>query len=254
MLPILALTFFYAYNVYSSVKPVYYSQTLIGIAPPTTRVDAALPGQAVPRNGLLDIGGAPFVANMAALSLGQPTVANKVVAGGGNAAFSARMFPVPEATQQIPLVLIDTSTPDPQTSLRTLQLATAEYGVALENLQRDARVSPSTMVQPFVVSAPSTPAPAMPSRTRSTMTIVVAGLGISIVAAVVADVILMRRRQRRTARAAVAETSSDAAPSEPESALATQNEAVGEVPADSDEVAVVGSRSSVRGVEGEQPK
>lgn len=204
LLPILAVAGYYSYSVYTAAKPVYYSQTAIGISPPSYRIDTAPTGMPVPRNGLLDIGGAPFVANMASLALLQPAVVNRVVSAGGMSQYNARMFPVPEATQPIPLVLIDVVAPEPDTSSKTLELVTAEFSTALENLQRQAKVPPEMMVEPFVVSPPSTPTAAMPSRTRSSMSIFVAGAGLAVVVSVIADALLSRRRKRAGTRAGAA--------------------------------------------------
>ena len=64
-LPLLLIVAWYSYSVYSSVKPVYYSNTVIGIVPPSTRVDNVPAGVPIPRNGLLDVGGASLIAKMA---------------------------------------------------------------------------------------------------------------------------------------------------------------------------------------------
>jgi hypothetical protein len=70
------------------------------------------------------------------------------------------------------------------------------------------------MVKAFVASPPSAPTAGMPSRTRSTVAIFIAGVGIATVVGVVIDVLLMRwkaRRQKR--REARAETPGAAQPS-----------------------------------------
>src|SRR5262249_5148276 len=83
MLPVLLITFWFSYTSYKSVQPVYYSNVVIGIAPPSTRVDSTAPGAEVRRNGLLDAGGAALVANMARIGLRDPAVVSQVVAAGG---------------------------------------------------------------------------------------------------------------------------------------------------------------------------
>ena len=50
------------------------------------------------------------------------------------------------------------------------------------------------------MSPPSDPIAAMPTRTRSTATIGVAGLGLAVLVAVLTDVLLGRFRKRRTLR------------------------------------------------------
>jgi hypothetical protein len=197
LLPLLAVTAFYGHQVYSSVQPVYYSQTVIGLAPPNQRVDTVEIGQAVPRNGLLDIGGAPLIANMAALGLHQAAVVNRVVAAGGQPNFDARLFPVPATSPPIPLVMIDVAAPTAQAATKTLELAGMELRSSLENIQSEAKVPRDMTVESFVVSPPSEPVAAVPSRTRSTMSVIVGGLGLAILVSVLADVLLGRRRKRR---------------------------------------------------------
>jgi hypothetical protein len=97
---------------------------------------------------------------------------------------------------QLPLISIDFTDVDPDAVTRTLELVIAQSDVALEALQQQARVPKDQMVKTFVVSPPSAPAAGMPARTRSTIAVFVAGLGLSVVLAVLADVLLSRRRQR----------------------------------------------------------
>jgi hypothetical protein len=196
LLPLLVITAWYSHQVYAAVKPVYYSQAVIGLAPPSFRVDQAAAGQPVPRNGLLDVGGAPLLANMSALALRQPAVVDRVVAAGGLANYSAKLFPVPETSPPIPLVMIEDAAPDPAEATKTLELVTNEMTASLESIQKQARVPAEMMVDSFVVSPPSPPIAAMPTRTRSTIAIFVAGLGLSVMFTVLVDVLLVRRRKR----------------------------------------------------------
>lgn len=196
LIPLLAVTGVYCHQVYTSVLPVYYSQTVIGLAPPNQRVDTVATGQAVPRNGLLDFGGAPLLANMASLGLRQSTVVNRVVAAGGEPIYDARLFPVPATSPPIPLVMIDVATANPESATKTLELAAMELRASLENIQVQADVPPEMMATSFIVSPPSVPVPAMPSRTRSTMTVAVGGVGLTVLVTVLVDVALNRRRKR----------------------------------------------------------
>jgi hypothetical protein len=197
LLPLLAITIWYSHQAYTAVKPVYYSQAVIGLAPPSFRLDqAATAGQPVPRNGLLDVGGAPLLANMSALGLRQPAVVNRVVAAGGLPDYTAKLFPVSATSPPIPLVMIEETAPDPAPATKTLQLVTNEMTASLETIQQQARVPADMMVESFVVSPPSEPIAAMPTRTRSTMSIFVAGLGLSVLVTVLVDVLLVRRRNR----------------------------------------------------------
>lgn len=200
LIPLLGVTAWYAYGVYTSVIPVYYAQTVIGLSPPNQRYETVEVGQAVPRNGLLDVGGASLLANMASLGLDQTVVVNRVVAAGGEANFDARLFPVPATSPPIPLVMIDVAAPTPAAATKTLELAATELRMSLEGIQTQANVSPDMMVDSFVVSPPSTPMPAMPSRTRSTMTIVAGGTALTIFVTVLFDVLATRVGNRRRAR------------------------------------------------------
>jgi hypothetical protein len=196
LLPPLLITGWYTHSVYESVKPVYYSQAIVGLAPPSYRLDQAVAGQPVPRNGLLDVGGAALLANMTALALREPAVVNLVVARGGLPDYGAKLFPVAPNAQPIPLVMLEESAPDSAAATKTLSLVTDEASAALERIQRQAKVPPEMMVDSFVVSPASDPIAAMPTRTRSVATIAVAGIGLSVLVAVLTDVFIVRRRNR----------------------------------------------------------
>lgn len=195
--PLLAIVTWFSYSTYNSVQPVYYSNAVIGIAAPSTRIDNAPQGVSIPRNGLLDVGGASLIANMTALGLKEPAVIDKVVASGGIPDYDARMFPSPANMQQLPLVMIEATNADEQAVAITMQLVTAQAEETLRNLQQQAQVPEAQMVRPFVVSPPSAPAAGMPARTRSTIAIFVAGIGISVVVTVLLDVLLVRIGRRR---------------------------------------------------------
>jgi hypothetical protein len=200
VLPLLAATAWFSHHVYTSVKPVYYSYAVISMAPPSTRVDVNPDGSPVPRNGLLDVGGAGLIANLAALGLRDPSVVAQVVAAGGKDDYGARMFPVPANSPQLPMVMIDATEPDAASASKTVELALAQADPTLRTLQQQADVPDDQMLKAFVVSPPSEPAGAMPSRTRSTIAIAAAGTGIAIVIAVVVDVLLLRWKARRQKR------------------------------------------------------
>ena len=207
-LPLLLIVAWFSHSVYSSVKPVYYSQAVIGLAPPSTRIDNVPPGVPLPRNGLLDIGGASLIANMAAVGLREPSAVDRVVAAGGLPDYVSRMFPVPGTMPQLPLIMIEATDADPAEVSKTLELVVAQAEVTLRTLQHQAQVPEDQMVAPFVVSPPSTPAAGMPARMRSTIAIFVAGAGLSVLLTVVVDVLLTRRKsrtlQRKLAQAEVA--------------------------------------------------
>jgi hypothetical protein len=140
-------------------------------------------------------------------------VVAQVVAAGGQPDYSARMFPVPPNSPQLPMLMIDTTQPDPASASKTVELVVAQADPTLRALQQQADVPDDQMVKPFTVSPPSVPTGAVPSRTRSTVAIALAGAGIAILLGVIVDVVLMRfkaRRQRR--RQARVQTPDVAAP------------------------------------------
>lgn len=212
VVPLLLITLWYAYGSYKDVKPVYYSQAVISLAPPSSRVDQSLPGAQVPRNGLLDVGGATLIANIAAYTLHNPATVERVVAEGGQPNYITRMFPVAPTQQQMPLIMIEATEDTPADATKTVELVIAEADPALKDLQRQARVPDDQMVQSFVVAPPSVPAAAMPSRTRSAISIVVAGTGLSILLAVLVDVVAARRKRRTKNKSDTAPPETTAAP------------------------------------------
>lgn len=196
-LPLLLIVGWFSYDVYSSVKPVYYANAVIGLTPPSTKIYNAPQGVSLPRNGLLDIGGADLIANMAAVGLREPSAVDRVVAGGGIPDYVSRMFPVPTGTSPLPIVMVEATAADPAAVTRTLELVIAQADVTMQALQQQARVPEDEMVTPFVVSPPGTPAAGMPARTRSTIAIFVAGAGLAVLVTVVLDVLLVRRKARK---------------------------------------------------------
>lgn len=196
-LPLLLIVAFMSYNVYSSVKPVYYGKAVIGLSPPNTKVVNAAQGVALPRNGILEVGGATLVANMTAVGLHEPAVVDRVVRAGGLPTYDSKMFPAPANVGQLPLVMVEVTDADPTLVTKTLELVVGEAQATLQNLQVNAQVPDDQMVSAFVVSLPSSPKAGMPSRTRSTVALFVAGVGLSVVFTVLLDVVLIRLRSRR---------------------------------------------------------
>ncbi|MFC7448776.1 hypothetical protein [Rhodococcus daqingensis] len=226
LFPLLLLTCWVSLDAYGSVRPVYYANTVLGLAPPSVRVESA-GGQSAPgevrRNALLDVGGATLIANMAALGLREPSVVDRVVAAGGLPDYESKMFPVP-APQQLPLIMIESTSADPTAVSKTLELVSAQAEVTLRTLQQQARVPDDLMVVPFPVSPPSAPGAAMPTRTRSTMSIFLAGLGLSVLFTVVVDVLLTRRKSRGPTIRASAPAADRASPGQSSSHVDEPNE------------------------------
>jgi len=237
VLPLLLIAAWFSHHIYASVKPVYYSQAVIGVAPPNTRVDqAALPGEGVPRNGLLDVGGAALITNMATLGLSDSSVRGQVAVAGGSADYTARMFPVPGTMPELPLILVEATEPDPLSASKTVELVIAQADPTLRTLQQQANVPVDQMVKPFIVSPPSVPVPGTPSRTRSTVAVFVACAGLAILVGLVADVLLTRwaeRRRKRQQTAVKSTEGADTADGTSNSLPQEEHSAVGEVTVDS---------------------
>ena len=142
-----------------------------------------------------------MIADMVTIGLGDPSVVDQVVAAGGGNWYNARLFPVPPTAVQPPLIMIDVTAADPATAKVTLQLVTAQAEVTLKGLQQHAGVPDDQMVSMFVVSQPVPPQAGMPSRTKSTITMLLAGVVLAVLVAVVADLLLTRLSTRRKSRA-----------------------------------------------------
>jgi len=196
-IPLLLIVAAVTHNVYTSVKPVYHSQAVVGLTPPNTKVVNAAQGEALPRNGLLEVGGATFIANMTAVALSESSVADQVVNEGGLPDYTAKMFPVPASMGQLPLVMVEATDADPDKVTKTLELVVAQSEIILRNLQEHAQVPESQMVTPFIVAPPTAPEPGMPSRTRSTAAIFLAGVGLTVLFTVVLDILLTQFVARR---------------------------------------------------------
>lgn len=211
VLPLLLIAAWFGHHVYASVKPVYYSNAVVGIAPPNSQVVVADPGVAVARNGLLDAGGASLITNMATLGLSDSAVRAQVVAAGGKADYTARMFPVPGGMPELPLIMVEATEADPIATSKTVESVVAQADSTLRTLQQQAMVPEDQMVRALVVSPPSVPLPGMPSRTRSTISVFVALAGLAILAGLMADLLLTRWAERRRKPQRTADRSTDGA-------------------------------------------
>ncbi len=196
LFPLLLITAWFSYDSYSSAYPVYYSNTVLGLAPPSSRVESVDAGVPLPRNGLLDVGGAQLIANMTTIGLQQPAVVDRVVASGGLPDYYAKMFPVPSSIPQPPLIMVEITSGNEAAVTMTLGLVIAQAEDTVKRLQQQARVPDDQMVSMFVVSPPKVPVAGMPSRAKSTISIFVAGAGLAVLFTVVLDVLLTRRRSR----------------------------------------------------------
>jgi hypothetical protein len=197
VIPILVGTFMYSQHMFNSVQPVYYSQALIGLAAPNTQyVRAPADEYVIPHNGLLDVGGPSLISNMLVIGMRDPAVMQQVVAAGGDAEYGVLMFPGPATQPQLPLVMIEATKSTPVAASKTVAAVVAQADPVLRNLQLQAGVPEGQLVKALVVSPPTPPQIGIPSRMRSTIAIVAAGIGFAVVVAVLLDVILLRRKVR----------------------------------------------------------
>jgi hypothetical protein len=218
LLPLLGIVAYYAYGAYSSAIPVYYSNTVVGLAPPNSRIEHVDAGVPLPRNGLLDAGGATMIANMTAIGLQQPAVLDRVAAEGGLPDYFAKLVQVPPSVPQPPLIMIEITSANRDGVTRTLELATKQAELTLRSLQQQAHVPDDQMVDMFIVQPPIPPVPGMPSRMKSTLMVLIAGAGLSILFTVLLDIVWLRVKsrlqQRRAAHSHTAEPAASEAPSD----------------------------------------
>jgi capsular polysaccharide biosynthesis protein len=181
------LTFFFT-------KPVYSSNAAISIALPSTHFEAADPGVGVPRNGLIDAGGALLVSNLIAASLNEDSVHAQVVAAGGKDNYTAKMFPTAAGVQQIPVVMIEAVEPDPASASKTVELVAEQARLVTKRLQQAAGVPVDQMVTTLVVSPPSRPVAGSSGRLKATLAILLIGVAAAVLAAVITHLFSMRRK------------------------------------------------------------
>lgn len=214
LLPILAITAWHAYGSYTSVKPVYYANSVVGVAGSNEQTQFSPDGRPTARNGLLDIGGAGLIMNLVVLGFDDPEVKSRVVAGGGQGNFTVRMFPSPPAAVQtaLPLIMIEATEPDAATATKTVELAAAQSDSILLAIQQQAGVPDSQMARAIKASSPKAVG-GIPSRNKATLTILGAGAALAILAAVAVDALINRMQQwRRKRRTSGLETSNTSAP------------------------------------------
>jgi hypothetical protein len=205
VIPLLAVTAWISYSQYTSVKPVYYANAVVGLAPSNEQVQYTADGSPIPRNGLLDVGGAELVMNLVVLGFDDPAVKARVVAGGGMSNFTVRMFPGPSSSQQsqqgqLPLIMVEATEFDPTSVAKTVDLAASEANSVLIAVQQQAGVPDRQMAKAIQASQPQA-VMGTPSRRKSLAVTLVFGVGLAILAGVAVDALVNRlqkwRRQRR---------------------------------------------------------
>ncbi len=199
IVPLLLMAAWYSQHFYGTVQPVYSAKTVIGLTPPSLEVSRYAPGTVIPRNGLLDVGGARLIANQVALGLREASVSDRVVAAGGAPWYVANLLRA-EPNEQLPIIVIESTANKPTEVTTTLDLLVAQSAVTVRTLQQQAHIPEDQMVTPFVVSPPRTPSAGYPTRMRSASLRFLAGVGVSILLTVLVDVLLTRRKSRAQQR------------------------------------------------------
>lgn len=191
VLPILAVSVWYAFGYYTSIKPVYYANAVVAATSSNEQVPYTGDGRPVARNGLLDIGGASFIMNMVVLGFDDPGIRAGVVEGGGKGNFTARMFPSPAGAVQapLPLIMIEATEPDAVSATKTVELAANQVDLILAGVQGQAGVPESQMVRAIKASTPKAVV-GIPSRNKTTILIIAFGAGIAILAALGLDALI----------------------------------------------------------------
>lgn len=178
-------------------RPTYYNSTVVGITLPAAQIQTAQPGIAVPRNGLVDAGGSVLIASIIAASLTESSVKDKVLAAGGENNYTVKMFPVPAYREQIPLVTVEATEPDPDSAAKTVELVASQAAPVTRQLQQRAGVPEDQMVKSLVVSHAGPPRKVTRGQLRATVEILLIGAAAAVSAAVAVDVLLMRRNARK---------------------------------------------------------
>lgn len=195
--PLLLISTWVGYHVYSSAPQVYYSSAVVGVSLPSSTVPYVEPGTPVAQNGLLQAGGgATLLTTLANLSLRDANVVAQVVASGGQPDYTTKQFPGAPNMPPLPLILIEATQPDPTAALKTVEAVAAQTGPVIHALQQHAGVPESEMAAAFTATPATAPVAGTPSRTRATVGLLIAGYGLSLLLTVVLDVILGRRKSR----------------------------------------------------------
>lgn len=203
VIPLLAVTAWIAHSQYTSVKPVYYANAVVGAAP-SNQVVLNPDGSPVARNGLLDVGGAELIMNLVVLGFDDPAVTAQVVAGGGKSNFTVRMFPGSPSSvgnqTQLPLIMVEATETDPTSAVKTVELAAAQADSVLTGVQQQAGVPDFQMVKAIQASRPQA-VMGTPSRNKSMLVTLAVGVGLAIMAGIGVDALINRlqkwRRERR---------------------------------------------------------
>ena len=194
--PLILLTAMYSYHVYNSVKPVYYANSIVSVAAPNSSMvfNTADPGAPVPRNGLIEASGTATLVQLTIYGLQDQAVRTKVAAAGGYPGYEVKMLPSADGIQQLPLAMVDVTASDPETAQKTIAAVLQQVPSVVRSIQLDAGVPESLLAKPITATQPGPPTAAVPSRSKAAIVLFLAGTGISVLIAVLADIAIMRRR------------------------------------------------------------
>jgi len=187
-----------------AVKPVYYANAAVAATASSQQAPFKVDGSPSPRNGLLEIGGATFVMNLAVLGFDDPEIKARVVASGGKGNFTIRMFPTPASAAvqtALPLVMIEATEPDPDSATKTVELAASQVDPVLVQIQRSAGVPESQYLRAIKASSPKAVA-GIPKRNKTLAVTLMAGAAAAVSAALLVDFSANRWKGRRRERTA----------------------------------------------------
>jgi hypothetical protein len=195
-LPILLLTAWIGFHQFNSVKTVFYSNTVVGIAPPSESIPYLGEGRAVPRNGLIEVGGPDLLTTMTTIGLGDESARQAVIRQGGTGSFTVRQYPSPVtgagSTLSIPLLMVEATESTAELAQKTVQLAAREADSVMQAVQRQAGVPEPLIVRALTFSQPKV-VPAIPSRNKKLYFTLFSGIVAAALAAVSVELIMSRR-------------------------------------------------------------
>lgn len=181
------------------MRPLYYANAAVSITASNERPPwSATANSDV--NGLIEAGGPSLITNLAVIAGNDVGFKQKVTALGGQPGFAVKNFPTPPGTQvPLPLIMIEMTSGDQASADKTMQIASTQMDSVVRDVQRSAGVAESQMARAIVVS-PAKSVLAMPSRTKASAGLFFGGLGLAVVASVIADFVANRLQRNNTRR------------------------------------------------------
>ncbi|MGV9712246.1 hypothetical protein ACWDTI_16475 [Gordonia sp. NPDC003424] len=189
VVPLLLVTIVATGIAYLSATTVYQATAVVGVSPsPITGSEG---------NGILNNGGTQLLANLTNLGLQEPDVVHRIVTESGAKSFKCEVYAVPGG--QLPLVSMTSTADDPQTAIRTLDIATKEATTVLDRVQADAQIPETAFAVVYGVSAQEKATALTPGRSRLTAGLLAVGFFFSVVITILFDVAMMRRKRQNEA-------------------------------------------------------